>query len=97
MNVFTHYSKGLVGGFSPLFKLRKNKLFKNGCRLTFHFDLKSSFKSIRIHAHRNFAFLLQKYEKEANWEYALEKQCCQVLDSKHLSSGNSDADIKLSI
>lgn len=39
MNVFTHCCKGLVYGSSPLIKLRKNTLFKNGFRPNFCFDL----------------------------------------------------------
>lgn len=49
MNMFDHYSKGLVYGSSLLITLRNDKLFKDGFRLNFPFDLKLSFKSSRIH------------------------------------------------
>lgn len=39
MNVFTHCSKGLVYGSSPLIKLRNNTFFRNGFRPNFCFDL----------------------------------------------------------
>lgn len=41
-----------------------------------------------------FVFPFYNRKKEGNWDYASEMQHYQVSDSKHLCSGNSDADIK---
>lgn len=87
----------LVYGSSPLIKLRKNTLFKNGFRPKFCFDLNCLSKQLEFMCIEILIFLLLKYKKEANLEHASETQHYQVSDSKHLSAGNSDADIKLNI
>lgn len=72
----------MVYGSSLLITLRNDKLFKDGFRLNFPFDLKLSFKSSRIHVckkKKKFDFLLLKYKKEANLDYALERECYQVV------------------
>lgn len=70
MNMFNHYSKGLVYGSSLLITLRNDKLFKNGFRLNFRFDLKLSFKSSRIHARKkkiNLIFSFWNTKRKQTW------------------------------